>query len=167
MSALSFTCTAMSHCPHHHLNLWIHPCTCRRSHGPTKAGPWTAWCCATRRPGGWGTTSPSPPQRESMSMASTWREPAGTAAAANSLTPSPKSSSRWCPWSGCTLRITVRFTVWWRVWIVKSNRKNADPLIMSFLIRINFSSLLSGSVYPSAPQHLHPTQSLRMDGCNI
>lgn len=85
---------------------------CRRSRGPTKAGLWIAWCCVTRWLGGWRMTSPSPPERECMSTASTWREPAGTAAAANSWTPSPKSSSRWCLWSGCMLRIMVRCPVW-------------------------------------------------------
>lgn len=107
--------TVVSYWPHWSLKLtWgktMCPCICRRSLEPTKAGPWTAWCCAMRWPGGWRMTSPNPLQRGFTFMACTWREPAGTAAAADSLNPNPKFYLRWCLWSGCTLRTMVRFRI--------------------------------------------------------
>lgn len=91
----------------------ICPCTCRRSPGPTRAGLWTAWFCSMRWQSGWRMTSPSPLQREFTCTASTSKEPAGTAAAASSLNPSPKSSLRWCLWSGCMPWTMVRFPIHW------------------------------------------------------
>lgn len=84
-------------------------CTCRRLPGPTRAGLWTAWFCSTRWPSGWRMTSPSHLQREYTCTASTSKEPVGTAVAANSSRPSPKSFSRWCQSSGCMLWTMVRF----------------------------------------------------------
>lgn len=112
--------------------VWIYLCTCRRSPGPTRAGLWTVWFCSTRWPSGWRMTSPSPLQREYMCMASTSKEQVGTAVAANSLSPSPKSSSRWCRWSGCMPWTMVRWQkketdlfyllCWHLCWFSVSNR---------------------------------------------
>lgn len=92
------------------VNNWIYLSTCRRSPEPTRAGLWTVWFCSTRWPSGWRMTSPSPLQREYTCTASTSKEPAGTAVAANSSSPSPKSCSRWCRWSGCMPSTMVRFS---------------------------------------------------------
>lgn len=103
---------------------------CRKSPGPTRAGPWTAWFCSTRWPSGWRMTSPNPLWREFTCTASTSKEPVGTAVAASSSSPSPKSSLRWCLWSGCTPWTTVRFPSF--PWTEEGSVSIAYTLILSY-----------------------------------